>query len=58
MPPPWKNKSAFSAPYGMAGNNLQRLGTHTPTKALPSATLRSAPVRTFDGTITQGLDTA
>ena len=43
----------------MAGNNLQKLGTHTPSKALangaPSATLRSAPVWTFDGTDTQRL---
>jgi hypothetical protein len=33
----------------MAGNNFQGLGTHAPLKALPSATLRSAPVRTFNG---------
>ena len=42
----------------MAGNYFKRLGTHTPLKALPSAALRSAPVRTFNGSGKQMLDTA
>ena len=42
----------------MAGNCLQRLETHAPSKAQPSATLRSAPVWTFDGMVTKRLDTA
>ena len=42
----------------MAGNYIKRHGTHTPLKALPSATLRSAPVRTFNGSGKQRLDTA
>ena len=42
----------------MAGNYFKRHGTHTPLKALPSAALRSAPARTFNGRAKQRLDTA
>ena len=42
----------------MAGNYFQRPGTQTPLKALPSAALRYAPVRTFNGSTTQRQSTA
>jgi len=42
----------------MAGKYFKRLETHTPLKALPSATLHSAPVRTFNDSDKQRLDTA
>ena len=53
-----KQKPALSAPYGMAGIYFKRRETRTPLKALPSAALRSAPVRTFNGSGKQRLDAA